>query len=114
MKNYNIHLDKPRDLLTLIQNSESCTKYLDQALACADRSIHFMPILATGESFVQKLDVDWLFNWTFANIERLAHVYPDEARHIWLTQLWALVIHPSKIYRQHCFRLFKLIQEHLQ
>lgn len=105
-------LKEPIELLNFIQNPIVCREYLDKVLEKKDESlINFIPILCAGEAFVRDLEVGWIFLWTLENFPKLIKYHNTMFVQIWLTQLWCLILHPSKKYRSYCFQIYSLFRE---
>ncbi|HEY1078973.1 MAG TPA: hypothetical protein VGE46_02715 [Bdellovibrio sp.] len=112
LRKYEVDLINPAELLQFIQNSSACVFFLDRALANRDAAIaDFLPILCAGESYIQDLNVDWIFSWAISNSQTLKEAFGSSYYQIWLPQLWSLVQHPSKKYLAHCFQVHALFRE---
>ena len=103
-------LKENREFISLIQNPERCEKVILHLISKNDLTVCFLPILASGESHLQELNIDWLFDWTEKNRNYLSESLKTHFQLIWLTQLWALVIHPHGRYKKFYFRFLTLMQ----
>lgn len=113
LRSYGISIDHAQELLNLIQDEYLCSKILDRALTEKDEFVSFIAVLCAGESQIQNLNIEWIFNWTHKNSGRMAQTFPLMSSQVWLPQLWALAISPSKKYRMFSFQAYQLIQENL-
>jgi hypothetical protein len=111
LNQYGVKISVLGDLLKLIQNEVQCSQLLEVAIDNNDDFTSFVAILAAGESHNQDLDVRWIFDWTLKNKGLLSERVNLMYRQIWLPQLWALVLHPSKKYRSYCFQISQAVQE---
>jgi hypothetical protein len=111
---YNVSLNSPMELLDFVQNQKQCEAFLVKSLLSQHyAAIEFLPILCAGESYVHDLDVSWIFPWVLKNHHKISQNQRRHFLQIWLTQLWFLILHPSKKYRPYCFQIFALFKETL-
>lgn len=111
---YDVSLNSPMELLDLVQNQKQCEAFLVKSLLSQNYAvIEFLPILCAGESYVHDLDVSWIFPWVLKNHHKISQNQRRHFLQIWLTQLWFLILHPSKKYRPYCFQIFALFKETL-
>ena len=97
---------------TTVKSEIQIISILNQALLKKDDFLlKAIAILCAGESFVHSLNVDWFFNWTLQNASELKNVLSHDYLQVWLTQAWALILNPSKKYRNYSFQISALIDE---
>ncbi len=105
-----VKMDRPVQLLDLIQDRRACEEWLRQ-VESEESWIEFLPILCAGESDLRTLKVDWIFEWTALNQRMLESRFPRVYNQIWLPQLWSMVLHPSKKFRKHYFGMLPLLSD---
>lgn len=111
---YDVSLNGPMELLNFIQNQKQCEAFLEKSLLSQNyAAIEFVPILCAGESYIHDLDVSWIFPWILKNHPQIPQNQRSRFLQVWLTQLWFLILHPSKKYRPYCFQIFALFKETL-
>lgn len=96
LRAHGFQLEKPRDLITFVQNETLATIALEVALSRNAPFVTAVPILCADHMNERFLNVDWIFNWYAKNRARLGR----HQRSVWRTQLWSMVIAPSGRWRQ--------------
>ncbi len=107
---FDLNVKENSEFISLIQNQERCERVIRHLIQNKDLSVCFIPILASGESHMQELQLDWLFEWTEQNKSYLSQTLKSYFNLIWLTQLWTLIIHPHGRYKKYYFRFLSLMQ----
>lgn len=104
------NLKENSEFIFLIQNQNLCIQVIKHLIQNGDASVCFIPILASGESHIQRLNIDWLFDWTEENQNYLSNALKSDFQLVWMAQLWALIIHPHGRYKKYYFRYLALIR----
>lgn len=111
LANRNVHLSHAGELLDLIQSDARAIEILDSALIDKHTTLlSSFVILCAGESHLRPLHVDWIFDWSLCNAERLATDVPALYRDIWLPQLTSMILQTSGRYKKHYFKVLSLLK----